>query len=262
MLRFLLLFFAASFCLTAAAGEPVHAKPRANLTILVDDNLILPVSRIARAYAKASDTPLTIAVLNPEDVHAQIGQGLEAHMMITANTSLISELAESGLTDATSNRPVARTQLALVSSNLLDQREQLTKHISFAAILYATPDVPIYIQADTTRGGERAAALLKGYEFSDMLSKRASVAPTRDSLLQTLRATPAFGLMLANNAFNQPDITLLSVLPEHISPPVAYRRVILASESMPQTREFGDSLLSPEAQRIFLSFGFQPPSAK
>jgi ABC-type molybdate transport system substrate-binding protein len=81
-------------------------------------------------------------------------------------------------------------------------------------------------------------------------------------LLQALRTAPALGLMLANNAFNQPDITLLSVLPETLSPPVAYHAEVLASDAMPEARDFIAYLRSPEAQMIFHDFGFQPPEMK
>lgn len=253
----MLIVFLAPSCF---AAEPLaHAESKANLTILIDANLMLPVAKIARLYAKTGHTPLTLVVKNSAEVQEEIGQGLEAHVVLTANTELIDQLAEQGLTDVSSSRAVARTQLALVASNQLENREVLVKHLSFAATLYATPDVPVYLDAPLSDANERAQALMQGYPFSPQLGARARPSVSHAILLASLAQDPGLALMLATDAVGQPGLTVLNVLPDSLSKPVQYTVVVLASESMNEARQFAQFLTTPPAQAIFSQFGFQPP---
>ena len=227
---------------------------RPNLTVLVDANLMVPAARLGRAYTKMNHTPLTMVVKNAAEAEDEIGQGLEAHVVLTANPELIEHLTEQGLTDVSSTRAVARTQLALVASKGLEVPVQ---GLSFAAILDATPGVPIYLDAPQSDAGSRARALMHGFAFSTPLTERAEVQESHEALLLALHDMPGLGLMLAADAVGQPDVTVLSVLPDSLSKPVRYHVLVLASESMNDARQFAQFLASPEAQRIFEASGFQ-----
>lgn len=245
---------------TAHAEAPItHAEPNANLTILADESLLLPLAQISRAYAKHGKTPLTIILKNAAESEEQIEQGLEAHVMITENHPLVERLAAQGLTDVSSTRAIARTQLALVSTSATSKSTAIAKRISFAAMIFATPNLPVILpNADTTEGA-RANSLLKGYEFSEALTARAQVKPNHEEVIETLRDEPALGLILAADAVVQPDMVVLSLLSSDISPPVTYEAVVLASESMAEAKQFVNFLTSRPAQEIFAHFGFQPP---
>lgn len=241
-----------------AFAQPVaRGVPKANLTLLADEQLLVPLARIARLYALESKTPLTVVVKNAGDAEQQIGQGLEAHGMITANAALLQRLAEQGLMDVSSRRPVARTQLALVTTSNLDQQADIAKRISFASILAATPRLPVFTSDATTLEGQLAAQLLKEQGFSAELAPRFSAKSSHEELLAALHDEPSLGLMLAAEAVADSDIRVLSLLPEEISPPVTFEVVVLASESMADTRAFANFLLSRQAQKIFSQLGYQ-----
>lgn len=256
-LRFSLVMMLASVG-AAAQPAPVHTEPKPNLTILVDSNLMLPAAQLARAYATSNNTPLTIVLKNGTEAETQIMQGLEAHLLITSNHALIERLADQGSTDVSSTKPLARTQLALIASHDLGKEGVLAKRISFAAILNATPNMPVYINDFNTPEGQRAAAMLTGYEFSPTLAARAVVKPSHDEVLDSVREGNGLGLILAADAVSEPDLTVVSVLPENISPSVTYEVVVLASESMNDARQLANFLQGPKAQEIFAHFGFQP----
>lgn len=239
-----------------AAIEAANAKP--NISIWVDDSILVPMARIARIYTAKTDTPLTVVAIRGDDTRYQIEQGLEVHVMLTANRALINELSAQGLTDVSSRAPVAATQLALVSASNLDQQANIAKRISFATMLYATPSLPIYINAPDTMEGQYALKVREREDFSPKLRARFVTKSNQEELVAALRDTPSLALMLAADALAVPDIRILSLLPEEVSAPVTFDAVVLASESMREASDVARFLLSPPAQEIFARQGFQP----
>lgn len=256
-MRTLLATLTALALLAAPAGA---VAPPANLTLLADTSLMLPLTQVARAYAIKTRTPLTVAVKDSENAAAEIEQGLEAHVLLTANQQLVTSLRNRGLTDVFSARPFLRTQLALVGSSDILARTDFARHISLAAILYSQPDLPVYVPPAATHEGTRAASLMEGKDYSEILSTRAITLSSREAVLRQLDKGPGFALLLATDALNDPSLKVLRIFPDEVAAPVNYEAVVLASESMDQTRDFIDFLLSKDGQTIFAQYGFQAPA--
>lgn len=242
-----------------AADAPVRLEAQPNLTILVDENLLLPTALLSRHYSSLTNTPLTVVAKSATDAERQIEQGLEAHILLTANQRQIERLAGQGLMDVSSTRPFARTQLALVATRDFDKKDVLAKRISFAALIAATPELPVFINDPSTPEGERSAALLNGNGFSEALAARVQVKGSRAEIIDAMQETHGLGLLLAADAIGQPDITVISILSPELAPAVTYDAVVLASESMQGAREFTRFLQSRRAKEIFSHFGLQAP---
>lgn len=236
---------------------PTHAEPKANLTILADEALLLPLSQLVRDYAKATGTPLTIVLNNPDITERQIEQGLEAHALITADRSLVDRLTEQGLTDVSSRRAVARTQLALITASNLSKQASVAKRISFATMLYATPSLPIFVLSPDTLDGMRIIPLLVGHEFSTTLASRLVRKSNREEVLEALRDSEGLAIVFASDAAMEHDLNVLAVLPEDISPAATYEAVVLGSEAMSEAKAFTTFLNSREARATLAHFGFQ-----
>lgn len=237
---------------------PAMAAP-ANLTVLADASLMLPLAQLSRDYAKETGTPLSIVVKNGDEAAQQIEQGLEAHLLLSANQKLIADLRNRGLVDVFSAKPFARTQLALVGSSDIMARTDFARHISLAAILYAQSDLPVYVTPVGTHEGTRAAALLESEAYGPLLKPRSIVLASREQVIARLHEAPGLALLLATDALNDPSLKVLHIFSDDSTQPVNYDAVVLASESMDETRAFITYLLSPGAQKIFAHFGFQPP---
>lgn len=245
----------------AMANTSIPAPEKNNLTILADTQLLLVLAPLMRSYTALTQTPLSVAMRDPITTETQIEQGLEAHVLITANHALIDRLSAQGLTNVTSRRTVARTQLALITTSALNDQATFARRISFAAMLYATPTLPVFVQAIGSDDGDRANALLVGHEFSSMLAQRIKSNPTEEEVLESLRDSNGLALMLASTATAEPDVRILAQLPDDLSPPVTFDAVVLGSESMNDANAFVAYLNSQAAQRIFTRYGFQPPAA-
>lgn len=247
-----------ALCLPAFAQPAPKPATPTNMTILADEAMLLPMARVARVYASKTKTPLTVVALNAKDAEHQIEQGIDAHIIVSADAPLIGRLAEQGMTDVNSRRAVARTQMALVTTSNLNKQADIAERISFASVLAATPSLPIFCNEPTSIDGARAIRLRNEGEFSTILSTRLAEKPNLEEVIASLRDEPSLALILAADAVAEPDIRVLSLLPESISAPVTFEMVVLGSESMKQSRAFSNFLMTKEAQAIFENFGYQP----
>lgn len=243
--------------LPAMAGNSTAHEARSNLTILADESLMLPLAQLSRSYVAIQNTPITVVVKDPATLEQQIEEGLEAHVVISANTPLLSQITQRGLTDVTSRRTVARTGLALVTTRERQKTLGIAKRISFASVLRATGDTPILTADAETLEGARAMALTHGLPFSDALRARLTPLSHEEEVLTTLRDEQALGLMLATQTVDEPDIAVISLLPEEISPAVNFDAVVLGGDLSEEANRFIDFLLSPPAEKIFTRFGYQ-----
>lgn len=260
-MRFLALYIAIILVqLPATAAENLPTREKSNLTILADERLLMPLADLVRQYAVIEQTPLTVVVKNAATAENQIEQGLEAHVLLTANRPMIDRLSEQGLTDVTSRRTIARTQIALVTASALSKQALFAKRVSFAAMIIATPNLPIIAIESGANDSENITPLLKGFEFSDSLNQRLQLKSDRDEVVETLLDSDALGLMIATDAVAEPDLAILSLLPDDVSKPVIFSAVVLGSESMTEAKDFVTYLSSRQAQRIFAHYGFQSPT--
>lgn len=237
---------------------PAMAKD--NLTILAEDSLMLPLADITRAYARKNGTPITVIRNESEDPARQLEQGFDAHILLSADPTLVQRLAQRGLIDVFGTQSFARTQLALVAPSRMNARLTVAKRISLGAVLFTNPNLPVYASDPKTPSGLRAQALLEGREFSHELASRMVVEGVYETVLNKLQKEDGFALMLAARASSEPKLSIISLLADTISEPVRYDAVVLASDQMEEARTFTRFLTTSEAQAIFAQYGFQPPA--
>lgn len=256
VMRWLLLFMML-FSTPALAVEHAHPEVRPNLTLLADESLMLPLADLMRRYATTTHTPVTVVVKNATDAEHQIEQGLEAHVVLTANHALLDQITDQGLADVSSRHTVARTRLALVTTRNVRKSINLAERISFAAILRSTGSIPVLTTDGLSPDGERAQALLKNQEFSDNLRARLVIKSNAEEVFHSLRDENALALVLATSSIGEPDIEILSLLPDSLSPTVSYEVVVLGSELMTESGNFANFLTSRDAQAIWEHYGYQ-----
>lgn len=247
-------------CFVLPLNASAKPTPSENITVLADPSLILVMAELAREYSTSTGTPLTV-IRTSTDPAQQIEQGFEAHILLSPDPTLVERLAQRGQIDVFGTQTFASTQLALVAPYRMKSKLALAKRISFAALLFSQPDLPIFVNDPTTVGGLRAQALMAGREFSHELATRAVVKSSLEEIIDAMAKQDSFALVLASNAVTEPDLTILSPLPEATSEPARYDALVLASEAMEQARGFTKFLRSPQAQAILLRYGFQPIKA-
>ena len=241
---------------TNAGAQSSPNQPK-NITILTDANLIKPALALTRAYSKQTHAPLTSAVMSA-NVQEQISQGLEAHVVLTSNKTIVEEMTARGLTDVTATERFAKTRLALVTTKTSEINMLFSQHISVAAIIYGTPNLPVFLEPAQSDAGSKSELLFEGYEFSPSLQKRAEIKNSHAEILAALRKNNGLALMLASDATTEPDLVVLNTLPDSLSSPVPIYALVLASEAMDSSRSFVNFLDSPQAKQVLIKSGFEP----
>ena len=95
-----------------------------------------------------------------------------------------------------------------------------------------------------------------------MLAARTQTRPTHDELMASLRDGAALGIILAATTVTEPDVRVLSLLADDLSPPVMIDYIVLGSEAMSDAKRFNDYLSTDKARAIFAHFGYQAPAVK
>lgn len=248
-----------ALCVPAFVGARAEQAP-VSLTVLADPILVVPLTQVARDYTRKTGTSITIVATDGEEAAQQIGQGLDAHLLITANQVLLKKLNEQGLVDVFGKRVVTRAALALAAPAGLARRSDLAKHISFSAILYAQPSLPLYLLADSTFAGARAQALVHSDAYPPDMQERLVTLGTQEALMQRLKLSPGFALLLVPDVVSLPELQTLIALPTETVAPVRYQAVLIASNAIEPSRALIRYLLEDPAQRILQNFGFLPAS--
>jgi len=235
-------------------------EEKQNLVVLADGSLMLALAELGRVYSTSHGTPVAVIRNTSDDPATQIEQGFDAHILLSADPTLVERLAQRGLIDVFGTQNFANTQLALVAPVRMKNKLAIAQRISFAALLFSHRELPIYITRPDSESGVRAQALMEGREFSHELATRAVVKPGQDEIIQTLQTNDGFALMLASAAVTEPDVYIVSLLPESTSAAVRYDAAVLASGDMTEAREFSKFLRSKTGQSILKRYGFQPES--
>jgi molybdenum ABC transporter molybdate-binding protein len=246
-----------AFVLSPAFAGASGTPPAPNLTLLSDRQMLLPLARVGRAFSVATGTPITVVLKDDANVATQIEQGIDAHVLITADTDLLHRLIEQGLTDVTSRRAVAQTPVVLISVNPLSNQAALAKRISFASMLAATPNQPIITAPSDSPDGACANALLQKAEYASFAHDRVEPQLSVNDVLETLRDSDSLGILLMSDVVAEPDLRVLSTLPTDQCPPVRFEAIVLASESMDTSKKLLQFLSSREALQLLSAAGFQ-----
>lgn len=241
---------------TFGANDNMHS----NLTILADEALIPPLSQLARRYSLTSNTPITLVMLNPDSVILQLEEGMEGHILITAEGKLLAALGERGLMNVGSRKTVARSGMVLVATSERVRKLGLASRISFASVLKATKQLPILTSDKNTPEGARALALESHPTLGAPLADRIAPQTDIEEVFTQLRDRDVLGLILSSQAIGEPDIQIVSLLPDALVPAVSYDAVVLGGELMPEANTFLDFLDSAYAKEIFNRSGYQLPA--
>lgn len=122
-MRAILLWFISVWMLVSVPARADDAS--INLTVLTDSALMLPLTELAREYARTHHASVTVVVMEGQDIAQQIGQGLDANLIVTADQPLLEALNARGLVDVFGKRTIARKydtqyRAVLVASEALE----------------------------------------------------------------------------------------------------------------------------------------------
>jgi molybdate transport system substrate-binding protein len=233
------------------------AAPRelTNLTIITDPSLMLPIGELVRDYSTKHHVAVTLVSSEEKDPETLIGEGMEAHVLISADTELTKTLQLRGLVDVFIQNPLVRTDLTLVRRKI--DNGSLSGQWTLANLFLNEGNaVPIFLLDPAHyMEGSRSIAVLNTNEVA--LDSRIVINWKRE-LIARLKAEDSAGILLASDALIDPDLQVVSILPAAQYEPIVFSALTLASEAMPEARKLVKFLNSTRAEATFSHYGFKP----
>jgi|GEM_PF-4626905 len=243
--------------LCCAQGAWAAPRELTNITVIADPALMMPLSELVRQYSTKHEVSVTLVSSEEKDPETLIGEGMEAHVLISANQELTATLQLRGLIDVFAQNPLVHTDLALV------RRRAGTSDFgqwTLASLFYHDGnEMPVLIlDPKQYIEGARSIAALNANNVS--IDNRI-VMNSKKEMIAQLKREDSIGIMLATDALLDPELNVVSVLPASQYEPVMFMALVLASESMPEARQLVKFLTDDGSEKIFTHYGFKPADA-
>ena len=188
----------------------------------------------------------------------QIESGAPAHLFISADEEWMDYLAQKNLIVAASRRDLMKNDLVLVAPASAAKPMAITTGFALAVALaggrlaVANPDA-------VPAGKYAKAALIKLGVWSSVEGQLARAENVRAALAFVARAESPLGIVYRTDAMAEPRVTIVGTFPSESHPAIVYPAAIVAGQDTAAARALLDSLLSADAKKVWLKFGFALP---
>lgn len=228
------------------------------LNILADPSLSLPLSIIARHYAKEHQMVMNLSYAGSNEQKMRIMEGMEADLFITPRIKTLQSLKNQGLVDVYSETSVTKGRLVLATRADNPVSFTLIQGLPLRSILAADYDDFSLVLHDPEfiAAGTFAMQALRNYGLDGEMEPHFMFVQSLMDVQQVLEQKGMYGIVLNSEVVGNSKLRVVDTFPENAHDPLLFRGVVVASEHMEDARKFLDYLQSPTAQAIFKSHGF------
>ncbi|MFO0109757.1 MAG: molybdate ABC transporter substrate-binding protein [Alphaproteobacteria bacterium] len=242
---------------TLAMAAPTRSDAPMELRIMVDPDIFVPLQIIARDYAITKHRSVTLLSTATKDPASLIEEGLQAELIVSADTALQTTLESRGQMDVFATRPLVAAGLALVQRKKIKPTAKLSESLSLATLLTGQEhqhQLVIYDPA-TSPLGVKSLALLRAQSLAPQSLR---FVPDATAMQAALKEPNTIGILLAPVAMDNTDLTILTLLPTSPDNETVFTALVIAGETMPEARSFLEYLHREKARDVFAHYGFTP----
>lgn len=230
---------------SAAAAERTLVFAAASMKDVVEE--------LARTFGKASGQEIVISVASSGTLARQIEAGAPADIYLAANPDWMGYLAERDLIDSSSRENLIGNRLVAVASEKGGHDEATFETEAILEAERIAMGDPVHVPA-----GAYAQQALTSLGLWETLARKAVFGENvRVSLALAARNEVAYAIVYESDAQLRDDLRVLYSFPYDTHEPIAYAAA-LTPEAGDQAGAFYKYLFSPEAEDIFVSYGFTP----
>lgn len=208
--------------------------------------------------ANNKDIKVRVSYAGSNALAKQIESGAPAHLFISADEEWMEYLAQKNLIVAASRRDLVNNDLVLVAPVASAKPMAIAPgFLLFSALAGGRLAVA---NPDAVPAGKYAkAALIKLGVWSSVEGQLARAENVRAALAFVARAEAPLGIVYRTDAMAEPRVTIVATFPSESHPAIVYPAAIVARQDTKAARALLDSLLSADAKKIWLKFGFALP---
>jgi len=240
------------------------AISNAEVTKASDENLLVfaaastteAVKALTETFEARTGINVTASFAASSTLARQIEEGAPANIFISANQRWLAFLAKKGLLQQNSPQNIVTNSLAVVapkdghpvsSFNL----EDLPAFLGGEYLAIGNPDhVPLGIYTKT--------ALVSQGLWEKIQDKYVQLPNARAVRALVERGEVPAAIVYVTDARKSDRLKVIAAIPASAQPEIIYGMAIVKSYDSDAARKFFDFVRSPEAQEIFIQFGFAP----
>ncbi|WP_432645466.1 molybdate ABC transporter substrate-binding protein [Methanobrevibacter sp.] len=227
-------------------GQEVQLAAAASLKNVYDEKLI---PMFEEKYPGVKVTP---TYASSGDLQKQIENGLKADVFMSAGNKQMDALIEEGLIDNSSNVKTLENKLVLIVP--ADSNSNMT---SFEDIKDVKGNIAIG-DPESVPAGQYANESLHNLGIWDDVESKLSLATDVTAVLnQVAQGSAECGLVYTTDAKSSDDVKVIAEAPEDSLKDIVYPVAPLKdSEHADAANKFVEFLQTPEAQNVFVEYGF------
>lgn len=224
----------------------------------------------AASLKESLDAQIKIFTASNKDIHVrvsyagsnalarQIGSGAPANLFISADEAWMDYLSQNKLIVTASRRELVKNDLVLVAPSASAKPVTIANGFALASALaggrlaVANPDA-------VPAGKYARAALTKLGVWASVEGHLARTDSVRAALAFVARAEAPLGIVYRTDAMAEPRVSIVGTFPSESHPAIVYPAAIVTGQDTAAARALLAALLSTDAKRVWLKFGFSVP---
>ena len=250
----------AGFVGALLAGFVLHASVMAaEVTVFAAASLKESLDEQIKSFsAHNKDITVRVSYAGSNALARQIESGAPANLFVSADEQWMDYLAQKKLIVAASRRNLVNNDLVLVAPAASAKPVAIASDFPLAAALaggrlaLANPDA-------VPAGKYAKAALTKLGVWSSVEGQLARAENVRAALAFVARAESPLGIVYRTDAMAEPRVNIVGTFPADAHPVIVYPVAMVAGHETPAARALLDALVSSDAKKIWLRFGFSVP---
>ncbi len=231
-----------------ALAPAAHAD---EITVFAAASLKTALDQIAQDWQAAHGDTLVISYAGSSQLAKQIQQGAPADLFISASTSWMDAVQDTGNIDPATRRDLLGNTLVLVGTG-----KPAEAPIADLPALLGEGKLAMALVDSVPAGQYGKESLTSLGLWGKVESHVAQADNVRAALKLVATGEAPYGIVYGSDAVAEPGVGVVATFPADSHKPITYPAAVTANADTPQAAAFLDSLSQDPAKSVFVSQGF------
>lgn len=228
------------------------------IEVFAASSLTDAMQQLAETYRRTAHVDVKLSFAASSNLARQIESGARADVFFSADTDWMDYLQKRNLIQPTTRANLLGNSLVLIAPAQSAIQLKIAPHFALAAALgtrrLATGD------PDSVPVGRYARAALMTLGVWDAVASRIARAENvRAALMYVARGETPLGIVYGSDALVEKGVRVVDTFPANTHPPIVYP-IALIKSAQDTAAPFLAYLSGPQAQKVFIKYGFTVPA--
>ncbi len=242
---------------------PVHALAQnyvseKSIAVMSSSSLTEVLTELIREYVKDNEMTISASYDSPSELSRRVSEGENSDIFISEQSKWISDLKQKGLLDVYTITNLAKNSLVLVSDSQNYIGRNVKEEVPIEKALKNINEKVILVIADHEEDplGFYTKEALEKLGYWEKINPMTLRATDSTNALYLISKGESAGITYFSDAFLNPEVKIISSIPENLHENIVYQAAVVAGENMEEARMFLEFLKSETAKKTFEKHGF------